>query len=114
MIRLLFVIVLLTGFGFKSQAQVYGELHSSKRRIVQNIPYTITGQTPGVIVYDVVVDEKGKVSSCSVDLERTTVRSTPMKVKGRNLITGQLQFVAGTEYPKFHRGQVKITVVKPE
>lgn len=97
---------------YLSVSQIYGDIAIDKRPVIQHIDYVIIGNFEGQIVFNIVVDESGKVTTCTVNKEKTNVNSTPSQIKAKNLIITQLLFKAGPEYPQFHRGEIVIKVKK--
>ena len=79
-----------------------------KRPVVKDIDYTLYFSKEGVIVFDIAVDIDGNVTSCELNKEKTTIISTPMKMKAKNRIMQGLKFESGLQYPTFHRGYVQI------
>jgi hypothetical protein len=103
----LLTLLLIGKLGF---SQIYGDLVKDKRQVIQQIDYAIKGNSTGQIVFDIVVDEKGNVTSCVVDKAKTSVKSTPTMMKAKNSIVGGLKFKASSMYPQFHRGEVVIKI----
>lgn len=97
-----------------SFSQIYGDLAKDKRPVEKNIDYAISGRQNGQIVFDIVVDEKGHVTSCVLDKAKTNIKSTPTIMKAKNSILSQLKFKAGYVYPQFHRGEIVIKVFIPK
>lgn len=96
-----------------SHSQLSGDLATSKRPILKDFACEITGNKTGLLVFDISVDEKGKVISVKLDKVASSFYSTPLIVKATNHIKTNLTFKADSQYPQFHTGTVTITVVKP-
>ncbi|MDX1350714.1 MAG: hypothetical protein R3279_10725 [Putridiphycobacter sp.] len=100
-------------FSFFVNAQLSGNLANDKRAVLRDFYFEIEGHKAGELVFSITVDETGHVVACQLDKAASSGYSTPTMVKAINHIKANLQFVAGSEYPQFHTGTVKITVVKP-
>ena len=106
------LILILTFFSSLSFAQLSGEIANDKRKITTNITYEITGNQAGKFVFEIAVDMEGKVTSCVVLKNESTIVSTPLQMKAKNQIITGLTFERGYQFPEFHRGTVTIHVVK--
>jgi len=93
-------------------AQVGGEIWTDQRKIVSNIEYTIIGNQSGKFVFDIAVNKQGIVTSCVVIKTESTLVSTPLMMKAKNMIISNLKFEIGPGFPDFHLGSVTISVVK--
>lgn len=102
--------LLLIAVSSNSFSQVYGEIFMDKRPIVKDIDYTLYYQKEGVLVFNIAVNTDGDVTSCELNSEKTTITSTPMKMKAKNRIMQELKFEKGNGYPTFHRGYVQIKI----
>lgn len=105
--KTLFLFVILITGNF-AKCQVYGEIFMDKRPIVKDIDYTFYYSREGTIVFNIAVNTDGDVTSCELNQEKTTIFSTPMKMKARNRVMQELKFEKGNQYPTFHRGFVQI------
>ena len=108
-IILFFILLFTLSLSF---SQVSGQIYDDKRPIIKPIEFKVKGTKPGLMVFDISVDEKGNVISCRLDKVKTKGYSTPNMVKARNLITSHLKFEANSVYPKFHLGQVQVVIYK--
>ena len=95
-------------------SQIYGDLAKDKRPIEKQIDYAIPAKYEGQIVFDIVVDEKGNVTSCTLDKAKTNIKSTPTIMKAKNKVLSQLKFKASSIYPQFHRGEIVFKVYIPK
>jgi len=95
-------------------SQIYGDITTDKRPVVNHIDYAIPGYSAGQLVFDIIVDEKGNISSCKLDKAKSTVKSTPTMMKAKNRILMDLKFEASPLYPKFHYGEIVIKVYKKD
>lgn len=100
--------VLLFLISFASFSQVYGDLFTDKRGISGNIEYTVNHSKPGKIIFDIVVDMDGKITSCELNKEKSTIVFTAAVVQAKNKIVQNLKFERGYHWPEFHRGYVQI------
>ena len=106
---LIILFVLITNLSY---SQIYGEIANDKREVTQKIEFGLKSNHTGQIVFDIIVDEKGNVTVCTVDKTKTSIRSTPTIMKAKNRIIMQLKFKASSLYPQFHRGQIVIKSYK--
>lgn len=95
-----------------SFGQIYGDIATDKRPVIKQIEYSIAANYSGQIVFDVIVDEKGNVTSCKLNKAKTNIKSTPTIMKAKNRIEMDLKFKASSLYPQFHRGEIVIKVYK--
>lgn len=107
---ILLSLVLLTSF--VNIAQIYGDIFMDKRRVQNDIDYIISYSKPGKIVFDIVVDMEGKITSCILNKEKSTIIETGAMMKAKNKIIAGLTFERGYTFPKFHNGSVQITTVQ--
>ena len=106
-----FLSLILVLFSQWSFSQIYGDLAKHKRPIEKQIEYGIASTShKGQIVFDIVVDEKGNVTSCVLDKAKTNIKSTPTIMKAKNRVLSHLKFKAGYIYPEFHRGEIVFKV----
>jgi hypothetical protein len=98
---------------FWSDAQVAGEIINDQRKIAAEINYQLPGGIhEGLMVFDISVDMDGDVTYCSLVKSASTVVSSPLMLKARNLIISNLKFEQGPQFPQWHKGTVTIQVVK--
>ena len=110
MYKILLPILLFTSF---SHAQmISGDLKESGRDQISNTTYVIEGSKNGFVSYELTVNIDGIVTSTRLVAAKTSIKSTPAKVKVRNHLN-TMKFEKGYHYPKFHKVVVKITIVKP-
>jgi hypothetical protein len=106
------VILLLFCFlSLQAFTQISGEIVSDGRKIETGIPYSITGSQPGKFVFKIAVNMDGKVTSCILQKDQSTIVSTPLMMKAKNSILTGLTFERGYAFPEFHYGFVTIEVV---
>jgi hypothetical protein len=98
-------------FTFTSFSQVHGKIGNDNRPVVKKINYTMKFAEKGKIVYKIVVDNSGKVTTCLEDEKQSTVHNTPMMKRGRDLILNHLKFEGGKKWPPKHDGYVTIKLV---
>ena len=107
--KIILGLTLLTStFGF---SQLTGDLATDARPITSEIPFTKEMNREGVLVFDIVVDRKGKVTSCEIDKVKSTINSERYAYEAKNSILVDLKFEAGNNFPPFHRGTVTIKAV---
>ena len=106
----IFSFCLFSAFSF---SQISGEIVSDGRKIETGIPYSITGNgtQTGKFVFKIAVNMDGKVTSCVLQKEESTIVSTPLMMKAKNSILTGLTFERGYQFPEFHYGFVTIEVV---
>jgi len=104
---ILFILVSLQAF-----TQVSGEIISSGRKIATGIPYSISGTQAGKFVFKIAVNMEGKVTSCVLQKDQSTIVSTPLMMKAKNSILSGLTFEKGYAFPEFHYGLVTIEVIE--
>ncbi len=100
--------LVISNFSF---SQIYGDIATDKRKVAKQIDYAFAGNYNGQFVFDIVVDEKGNVTSCKLDQAKSNIVSTPTMMQAKNMVK-KLKFEPGYQYPKFHRGEVVIKVYK--
>lgn len=86
---------------------ISGDLYSVGRRLLTETNFSIKAGKNGEVVFDISVDINGKVTSAVIDKSKSNVTSTPMIMDAKNLLS-TFKFEAGTGFPKFHHGLVKI------
>lgn len=104
---ILFVLIFASNI---CNAQVYGDIQEDKRKISTDIAYTLYANTTGKLVFDIVVNRQGKVTSCVLNKEKTNITSTPTMMKAKNRILQGLVFVVDYSAPERHTGEVLINV----
>lgn len=108
--------LLLTGsfvlFSIFSFTQVSGEIINDGRKIVTPIAYTISGHQSGKFVFKIAVNMDGKVTSCVLQKDESTIVSTPLMMKAKNNILTGLTFEKDYAFPEFHYGYVTIEVIE--
>jgi hypothetical protein len=92
-------------------SQISGDIVSDGRKIETGIPYSITGSQTGKFVFKIAVNMEGKVTSCILQKDQSTLVSTPLMMKAKNSILTGLTFERGYTFPEFHYGFVTIEVV---
>jgi hypothetical protein len=90
---------------------ISGEVLDSGRKMLTMSDFTIKSDRSGVVVFEMSVDIKGDVTSATIVNSLTTIKSTPLKMDAKNLIS-TFKFEPGTFYPKFHHCNIKITFVE--
>jgi len=104
---LILFLFLISGTSF---SQVSGAIQNDKRGITKDIEYTMNSSKSGILVYTISVNSDGDVTHCELITSRSTIKSTPLMMKGKNSIVGSLKFEKGSGYPQFHQGEVTIKV----
>ena len=109
-----YITLLLLLSSFISHSQISGDLKTDKREIVKDIDYTIYSSKKGIMVFDIIVNRQGKVTSCTLNKEKSNVISTPTMMKCKNRIIQELVFGSSYSSPEWHNGQVRINIqLKP-
>lgn len=106
--KLTVLLILLSVFPAYSQL-VSGDLIQEGRKLISTSTFKVTGSTKGVIYYELAVDREGNVTSDRLLVDKTTVASTPTRMRAKTLVR-ELKFEKGTYYPQFHHVVVKVTV----
>ena len=108
-----FLTLLLLG-AFTSFGQMLsGDLKDSGRKKVSDTPYVLESHTSGFVTYEITVNNEGNVTAARLVGKKTTVRSTPARMKTRDHVM-KFKFEKGNHYPKFQTVVIKITLVKPK
>jgi hypothetical protein len=91
--------------------QVGGEIKKDGRALETDKPFVIEDSHEGTIFFKISVNAKGEITAIDVVDDKTTIRSTPAKIKARNYIA-DFKFAPGTWYPKYHQGTIRLTMIK--
>lgn len=105
----LIILTLLLSLSNSAFNQVYGKIFMDKRAVVQNIDFTIPYSKPGKLIFDIRVNVDGKVTSCILNEEKSSITATGPMIDAKNMIMSKLVFAKGIGYPKWHEGYVQIT-----
>lgn len=110
--KFIFSLVFLC-FGLSAHSQLLsGDIIKDKRKMTSKQDFTIISPNyEGYVVYEISVDETGKVTGERFIPEQSTVKSTPANVEAKNYLK-DLTFEPGTYYPKPHLAMVKVKFVK--
>lgn len=108
------VTLFLLSFIFCSSgfAQLSGPIQIDGRQIQDSISFDMEMTTGSPLVYDIIVNNKGEVTTCKLNRIASTQRSAKMQIMGRNKIIETLTFEAGTRFPKFHQGIITLVGVE--
>jgi len=105
-----YLIIALLFYSTHGTAQLMGgALVDEGRKLLTPTDFSIVSNKTGVLYFELAVDLNGNVTSERLMLEKTTITSTPTRVKAKEYVS-TLKFEPGTYYPKFHKVVVKITV----
>lgn len=105
-----FIIFALLFCSFQSNAQlISGDVVKEGRKLKTPTDFTFESNKTGVIYFELAVDRVGNVTSERLILDKTTITSTPTRVKVKEYVSS-LKFEPGTHYPQFHNVVIKITV----
>jgi len=97
---------------FVSNAQLMsGRLIEDERKLLTTTDFIVEDTNEGVLLFELAVNNLGKVSSAKLLTNGTTVVSTPTRMKVKNELM-KWKFQEGTYYPEFHHVIVKITTKK--
>ena len=111
-------IFFIIGFSFFMIGEAYGQLLSgdlleSNRYLLHKKDFVIESQTEGVIVLELSVNERGVVTSQRYIAEKSTLKSTPLKMQAINYVK-KFEFLAGSLFPQFQYVTVQINFVNKE
>lgn len=106
--KLLFYAILFLSFSANAQL-ISGDLVKEGRKLVSTHDFKITGSKTGEIYFELAVDRMGNVTSQRLMVEKTSVTSTPTRMRAQEYVS-DLKFEPGTIYPHFQNVVVKITV----
>ncbi|MCE3295334.1 MAG: hypothetical protein K0R65_1048 [Crocinitomicaceae bacterium] len=108
-ILVLFMFLLAGKF---SQAQlISGELLDEGRKLVTPYTFTIKGKYKGIKYFELAVNREGKVTGVREEVKEDSFVSSPAKMIAEEELR-QLQFEAGTYYPKFQQVLVRVEFVR--
>ena len=83
-----------------------------KRKVDKSIDFTVPYSKPGKLVFDIRVNIDGKVTSCELDENKSTITASSPMINAKNKIMNHLVFIRGVGYPKWHEGFVQITTIQ--
>jgi len=107
--KFLSILFIFASFNLSAQL-ISGDLVDEKRNLLSTTDFLLVGNSSGELFYDLSVDIEGNVTSAKLLIDKTTVLSTPTRMRGK-LLVSDLKFEPGTYYPKFHHVVVRIKVV---
>lgn len=105
------ILILTFVVPFIGMSQIGGDVKKDGRALTTDKPFVIEDSHEGTIVFIISVNAEGEITSTKIDSEKTTIRSTPAKIKARNYIA-DFKFAPGTWYPKYHQGTIRLTMIK--
>ena len=88
-----------------------GEIQDDNRKMTSTSNFTISSFYEGYVVYEISVNNLGKVTSEKFIAEKSNVKSTPANIEAKNLLKS-LTFEPGDHFPKYHHAFVKVNFVK--
>ena len=95
-------------FSSSLYSQLSGNISVDKREVISDISYHSVGKHPGILVFDIAVNRKGKVTGCTLNKSLSTIRNTPMMIDNKNKILTELTFAPSNSAPEFHQGRVTL------
>jgi hypothetical protein len=108
----IFIVGILLGFTFNSNAQlIEGDVISDGRKLVTPVDFVIEGFEEGVLFYQITVDREGKVQAIQYIPEGSMYRSTPTDIRAKNFIK-KLAFTPKSNAPLTQSVKLKLTVKK--
>lgn len=107
--KILVYIALFFTFGANAQL-ISGDVITEGRQLISKSSFKITGSKAGEVYFELAVDRMGNVTSQRLMTEKTTITSTPTRMKAQEYVS-ELKFEPGTIYPHFQNVVVKVTVV---
>lgn len=109
-----YILTLLLLGSFTTFGQMLsGDLKDAGRKQVSETSFVMESHVIGFVTYELTVDREGNVTSTRLVGDKTTVKSTPAKMKARDHVMG-FKFEKGNHYPKFQTVVIKITLVQPK
>lgn len=106
--RTLAIILSVICFSNLVFGQVSGDIKRDQRKITKQIKYTVPYAKAGIIVFDIVVNRDGIITTCNIDRSTSTVTDNPIMKRAQGQIMQGLRFLKGNDYPQFHKGIVEI------
>ncbi len=88
-----------------------GEITDANRKMTSTSNFTIDSFYEGYVVYEISVNNVGKVTGERFIAEKSTVKSTPANIEAKNLLKS-LTFEPGDGFPNFHHALVQVKFVK--
>ncbi len=108
----IFLTVIICFFLNFAQSQlISGEIIDVNRKMTSTSNFTIQSFYEGYVIYEISVNNLGKVTSERFIAEKSTVKSTPANIEAKNLLKS-LTFEPGDGFPKYHHAMVKVKFVK--
>lgn len=92
-------------------AQLGGAIKKDGRKLITDQPFVISDSHEGSIFFKISVDAEGTITAIDVVDDKTTIRSTPAKIKATNYVK-KFKFEEGTWFPKHHQGTVRLSLIR--
>jgi hypothetical protein len=105
------VVILILSIPFIGISQIGGDIKKDGRALKSDKAFVIEDSHEGTIVFNISVNAEGEITATKIDPDKTTIKSTPAKIKARNYIA-DFKFAPGTWYPKYHQGTIRLTMIK--
>lgn len=96
---------------FGTFAQLTGDIVRDGRKLLIGDSFMIEGNHTGTLVFDIAVNNEGEITAVKFVQSKSTVSSTPARIKAQQYIT-DWKFEKGTTFPKFHQGTITISMVR--
>lgn len=106
--KFVFLICSLLSFSISAQI-ISGGAKEEKRALLTATDFSISGFKSGDIYYELAIDREGNVTSSRLMNEKTTVVSTPTRMRAKEYVT-TFKFEKGTHFPHFQNVVVCIKV----
>lgn len=95
---------------WNAQGQVIGgDLLADQRQLAEDFKFDLYDNEAGVIVFRVAVNREGIVTGAQLVDDKSTIVSTPVYIRAKDYVL-KMKFVPATYFPKFHHGEVQITI----
>ncbi|MBW7867125.1 MAG: hypothetical protein H3C31_02235 [Brumimicrobium sp.] len=106
-------LLLFVTLSYATFSQLKGDIVRDNRKLVTPKDYIIQGIADGRVTFQIAVDINGDISSAKVVDSLTTLKSSPAKIDAYTYVK-DFKFEPGTWFPKFHQGQITITMLRPK
>lgn len=106
------ILILFSFISHQALSQIFGQILLDRREVQELIDFTVPYSKEGKLVFDIRVNVDGKVTSCELVEEKSTITAMGPMIQAKNKIIQHLVFKKGIGYPEFHKGYVQINTVQ--